>query len=356
MPVVRGNQIESATKSVLARPPAQFPVVSGNGHAIAGPQDLLRRFTLTPHTADLQLMRRTVRLESNSRAVLEVAQKFFAAHQHRGVGKPQFLWRIVCESDPRVQSADVPLTGFSDPGFRYVNMGQRSFLAVDLDARQGVAFLADRFVDGEPRSVIRPPLDTLFCMSAASLGLTGVSAGCIAVKDRGVLIFGPPNSGKTTACYLAARGGMEFHADQVVFLDMNRKGLGAWGDLLPAVFRPETVKFLPELQQTAHPIAYGDLLFYFFDKRPLRARWARPISPACSLFLERCTASETQVTRIGPTEAVSRLRDCMLFKEDTGFDAQITQALVALAEKPAYRVRYSTDPKSAARVIEEMLR
>jgi hypothetical protein len=318
--------------------------------------DLLRRFTSTPHTADLQLMQRTIRLETNHKAVLELAGEFFALHQHGPVEKPQFLWRIVCTPDPLVPSTDVPLAAFSDPGLRYVNIGQRGFLAVDLEAREAVAFLSDRFIEGDTRFRHRPPLDILFCMTASSLGLVALSGGCVGVEDRGVLVFGPPNSGKTTACYLAAKRGMEFHADQVVFLDTNHQLLRAWGDPFPAVFRPETMEFLPELQRAARGATYTDLSFYYFDKSPWQSREAKPVTPICSLFLVRGTARKARLKQITPEEAVSRLSDCMLFNEDDRFDTQIATALTALAAKPIYDFRYGDDPKIAANLIEEMLR
>ena len=353
--------MESIVKSALAAlPPSATQVVPASswndGEDASARPDLLRRFTSTPHTADLRLMQRTVRLETNHRAAIELAENFFKTHQHGAVGKSQFLWRIVCESDPHVESTDVPLSAFSDPGLRYVNIGQRGFLAVDLENREAVAFLSDRFVEGETRFRSRPPLDILFCLTAASLGLVALSGGCVGVEDRGVLIFGEPNSGKTTASYLAAKRGLEFHADQVVFLDSNRKALCAWGDPFPAVFRPETVEFLPELRQTARRSIYAGLSFYYFDKGPMQSRYAAPVTPVCSLFLDRGASQETELKKLTPEQAVSRLRDCMLFNEDSRFDEQISSALTALAQRPIYDLRYGEDPTIAAAVIEEMLR
>jgi hypothetical protein len=319
-------------------------------------QDLLRRFTSTPHTADLRLMHRTVRLETNSRAVLALALNFFRHYQDGRAGQPEFLWRIVCETDPRVQSTAVQLSAFSDLGLQYLNIGQRGFLAVDLERRQAMGFLADLFVEGESRFKHRPPLDILFCMTASSLGLTALSGGCVGVKDRGVMVFGPPNSGKTTASYLAAKLGMKFHADQVVFLDMSRNVVQAWGDPFPAVFRPETLDFLPELRPAARESTYADLSFYYFDKSSLQARRARSVSPVCSLFLERGTAGEPKLKELTREDAVSRLRDCMLFNEDQRFNAQVNAALNALAERPVCILQYGSDPRIAATFIEKMLR
>jgi hypothetical protein len=321
-----------------------------------GRPDSLRRFSSTPYAMDLQFMQRTVRVESNHAAVLELARSSFERHQHGSAAEPEFLWRIVCESDPHVKSTDVPFSAFSAPGLRYVNIGQRGFLAVDLNRREAVAFLSDRFVAGDARFHHRPPLDIFFSMTAASLGLTALSGGCVGVQDRCVLVFGPPNSGKTTACYLASMSGMEFHADQVVFLDAAQGDVSAWGDPFPAVFRPETLEFLPELQQSACHSSYRDLSFYYYDKGPLQPERASRVTPVCSLFLDRGEARDTELRRLATEDAIPRLRDCMLFDEDARFDEQIATALASLAEKPVYDLRYGRDPKIAAGVIAELLR
>jgi len=357
MPIVKVDKIKrAADDEPMARSRAHSPQIDGNGHPWSERQDLLRRFTCTPHAIDLQLMQRTVRVETNEKKILDLGRQFFRAHQHGSRRTPQFLWRIVCESDPHLPSTAVTLSAFSDFGLRYVNIGQRSFLSVDLESREAVAFLSDRFLEDVPRFRNRPPLDILFCMTASSLGLTPLSGACVGVKDRAVLIFGPPNSGKTTASYLAARLGREFHADQVVFLDTDRKVLQVWGDPFPAVFRPQTLQFLPELRLAARRSAYSDLSFYYFDKSPFQSRWARAVEPVCGIFLERAVGGETELRKISSEEALSRLKNCLLFGEDARFDEQINTALSLLAANAMYDLRYDNDPKIAATVIQEMLR
>lgn len=317
--------------------------------------DLLRRFSSTPRAADLRLMGRTVRIETNDDAVLELAWKFFERYQHGKAGAPEFTWRLVSEPDPKAQSTVVHVSAFSDPGLQYANIGQGNFLAVDLDRREAIGFLSESFFQDATKLRDRPPLDLLSCMSAASLGLVALSGGCAGLNDRGVLVFGPPNSGKTTASYLAAKLGMEFHADQLVFLDMSSGVLRVWGDPSPAVFRPETLDFLPELRESVHFSTYVDLSFYYFDKSALQSRWAKPVIPVCSLFLDRSTASEPQLTRILPEDAASRLRNCMLFEEDSRFEKQVEEAISALAAKPAYDLKYDSNPKTATTFIRKML-
>jgi hypothetical protein len=318
-------------------------------------QDTLRRFTATAHVAKLRVMQKTIRLETNGEESLRAVLKFFERHQHGKFETPEFVWRLVCEYDPKAQSSVMQVSAFSDPGLRYASLGQKDFMAVDLSRREAMACLSDLSPEAKAGFKDRPPLDLLFSMTAAGLGLTTLCGGCVGADHRGVMIFGPPNSGKTTACYHAATDGMEFYSDQAVFLDMNNDALRAWGDFLPAVFRPAALEFLPELKQSAPRSTYGNLSFYCLDKHPLQARWAEPVIPVCSIFLNRGAANEPRLTQIAFEDAAVRLRGCMLFEEDSQFDTQIKEAINALAAKPAYILQYDSDPKTAAAFIRKML-
>lgn len=316
--------------------------------------DLLRRFSATPLTANLRLMSRTIRVESNNAALLHLARGFFSSHQHGVPTEPEFVWKLICEADISFQSTDVPLSAFSDCQLAYVNIGQRGFMAVDHAKREAVGYLSDVFLGDDARFRHRPPLDILFCMTASRLGLVSLSGGCVAADGRGVMVFGPPNSGKTTSCYLAARSGLEFQADQLVFLDARQHG--AWGDPFPAVFRWESMQFLPELRGQVHQSMYEQSLFGYFDKSSMQAREARPITPVCSLFLDRESGGQPGLREMSREEAFGRLRRCVLFEEDDTVEEQISAAVRRLTETPVYEFRYDKDPGIAARYIENLVR
>lgn len=315
--------------------------------------DLLRRFSATPYAANLPIMHRTIRIESNRPQIVEKAREFFARHQRPPAGNPEFLWRIVGEANRPGNAIDIQLAAFSDPGVRYGNMGQRSFLAVDLEAREAVAFVDERAVESEPEFNCRPLFDTLFYMCAGSLGLICLSAACVGKGPKGVLVFGPPNSGKTTTSYLAARRGLEFHADQAAFVEIHDGKVRVWGDLLPAIFRPESLQFLPELRISTREFSYPVLRVHYLSKRPFQAAKAHPVAPLCCVFLDR-RPGESRMLSVSREEFKRRFADNVLFCEDQRFDVQSTTILDALSAVPAYELTYG-DPEMAATVLCDLL-
>src|SRR5215471_9281757 len=256
--------------------------------AQATPNDIFRRFTPTLLQADLAVLGRHVRLETNSAIVLAHVRNAFKRYKKDEEG-PRFVWRIV--SDPS-SGLHPPLSNriaFSDGGLRFVNLNQRAFLAVDLDAREGVAFLSPELCEDE-MGFYCPFLSDLFDLSAAGLGLTEVMAGCVAMEGRGLLIFGPPRSGKTTAGYCSAKMGLDFHADQVTCLELINNQLTAWGQFWPAAFRPDTLQFLPEIECQTRPFRYRDFTLLCLDNNAFLPPQASRVSPSACVFLDRCAA------------------------------------------------------------------
>lgn len=333
--------------------PGNMESIAKSTELVESRRDILRRFSATPYAANLRIMDRTVRIESNRSQIVEQARDFFSRHRVPLAGNPEFLWRIVGEANGRSDAIDIQLAAFSDLGVRYGNMGQRSFLAVDLEAREAVAFVDERAVESEPEFNCRSLFDTLFCMCAGSLGLVSLSAACVGNGPKGVLVFGSPNSGKTTTSYLAARRGLEFHADQAAFVEMHDGRVRVWGDLLPAIFRPESVQFLPELRTSAREFSYPDLTVHYLSKRPFQAAKAHPVAPLCCVFLER-QPGESHMLPVSREESKRRFAGHVLFHEDQRFDAQSGAILDALSALPAYELTYR-DPEMAATVLCDLL-
>lgn len=309
-------------------------------------QDPLRRFVPTPFATDLPVMGRTIRLETDSELILDQIAKFLERHVRKSRGTPEFLWRIVTEAGAGMIPSWPEISAFSEDGLRLNSIGQQSFLGIDLESREAVGILTEALAADEA-GLRSPFLDNLFCMTASTLRLVPLSAACVALGEKGLLVFGPPNSGKTTSGYLSTRLGLEFHADQVVFLEIEGAELRAWGDFLPAVFRPEALQLLPELRAATHPFHYRDLTFFYLEKKRFQSSEAHPVIPLCSVFLERRQPCGACLAPLSGLELHHRLTENQLFKDDQRFEAQRTAVFRALGELPAYRLAYGADPAEA---------
>lgn len=315
--------------------------------------DPLRRLTSTPYTARLPMMGRSVRLETNSPALLDHMVQLFARYPHAANEDVTFLWRIVAEADGQGTLPWPRRSAFSDEGLRYAQFGQRSFLAVDLEAREAVAFVPESLVESD-LGLTSPFLDNLFCLTVASLGLVSVWANCLAQQERGVLVFGERNHGKTSACYLAQKLGLDFYADEGVFLEADSGVLRGWGGFWPPTFRPEALAFLPDLKQQARPCFHNDFTVYHLPSQRQTSHRSS-IQPVGCLFLERGSTAPLGISRIDHGDLEKLLAGSVLFRDDDRFLPQQNAALRALARLPAYVLRFDSDPAVAAVAARDLL-
>ena len=308
--------------------------------------DPLRRFRATCLRSDISLMGRHIRVETDSPIVQKRVMEAFDNTQ-RPTGPPQFVWRIVSEARQELSSWP-SMTAFCEGSLRYINLGQFSFAAADLEAREAVGVLPESLCEDE----IGFPtvfLASLLHLTAPALGLTAISAACVAKGQNGLLLFGPPNSGKTTASYWGRKLGLDFHSDQATFLELDAGAVLAWGDFWPAAFRPETVKFLPELSGLARSFTYRDRTFLCVDRASLKAANRGRVIPAACIFLERNAASPPRLVRLSHWEVPRQVFT------DAGSQEDRATILALLGRVPAYRLLYDDDPSIAARFFRSVL-
>jgi hypothetical protein len=317
--------------------------------------DPLRRFTPTPYATLLPVMGRSILLETNDARMLGRLASVFAVYPPSQSRQPDFRWRIVSQPGREVHSRWPARSSFSDAGSRFAEFGQTNFVAVDLEAREAVSYVAAELV-GNDLELTSPLLDTLFSMTAGSLGLTSIFAACVGMGGDALLLVGAPDNGKTSACYVATRSGFEFHADRAVFLETKSGRLRAWGDFWPAVFRPEGLKHFPELQSSTHLFRYRDLSSYYLDKRGYHTLPVRPVTPVCCVFLERRPSEAVMPSRISRHEFSRRVESLESFPDDLRFEAQRAAVFNILETLPAYDLAYGYDPAMAAKSFPELLR
>ncbi|HET9177490.1 MAG TPA: hypothetical protein VFQ24_03945 [Terriglobia bacterium] len=315
--------------------------------------DPLRRFRATPLNYQADLMGRHVRVETNSPIILKHAETFLDRLEGANTTPAQFLWRIVTEPGRETGAAWPQMAAFSDHGLRYINLGQRSFIAVDHGARQAVGVIPEHLANDETgfSSVY---LARMFYLTAPALGLVTITAACVAMEGRGILLFGAPGSGKTTASYLSTRFGLQFHADQAVFLDRRGRTLRAWGEFWAAAFREDALQFLPELAGQTRPLVYCDRTFLCVSKECLPSD-ARAVTPVSCIFLQREAGTSPRLEPIRQEEACRRLATVAPFVDNMGSGPERDSVFKSLGRLPAYNLAYGNDPSEAAVFLRSML-
>ena len=133
--------------------------------------DFLRRSTPTPFAGQFCLMGRTIRLETDSALFLDRTRRALDRYGAAPSAQHDFLWRLVNEPDNGCEGPWPEVIVFSGGGLSVASIGQRSFVAVDRDAREAVSFLEERFARDETRFE-RLFLTALIALTAQALGLT----------------------------------------------------------------------------------------------------------------------------------------------------------------------------------------
>lgn len=317
--------------------------------------DPLRRFTSTPLSSDFRLMRRHIRVETNSALAMEHTRRALTCCGPATATLPDFVWRIITDPNSHLAPPWPEMNAFSDCQRRYINIGQRSFIAVDLSCREAVAFISEGLAKDEAgfASIV---LASLFYLCAGTLGLTAISAACIASEGKGLLLFGAPRSGKTTSCFLARGEGYEFHADQAVFLEMDQGALTAWGDFWPAAFHAEASAFLPVLAERGRSLIHRAASYLCTDKRSTPNAVAYSVVPAACIFLERGGAESPRLIPLSVRDFARALDRSVPFNDDSGPQEPRQAVRCAVGALPAFRLLYDNSPATLTPFFRSLLR
>jgi hypothetical protein len=129
--------------------------------------DLTRRLTPTPLVADLSAAECAIRLETNNPTILRLVGNALSRNQRIQPSHKRFLWRLISDDDAGVLPPRPSFSSVSADGMQVVNMGQRSFMAMDAEARYAVGFLAEEFLkDGRFEKLV---LARLLYLTAGAL-------------------------------------------------------------------------------------------------------------------------------------------------------------------------------------------
>jgi hypothetical protein len=132
---------------VVARPKVPRHI-TGKGLPLflrKGP-DPTKRLTPTSLVADFCAAGCAIRLETNSPAIFRLVGDGLSRNLQTRPSHKRFLWRLIGDDDAGLLPQPRGFSSVSADGLQIVNMGQQSFLAMDLEARCALGFLAEEFL------------------------------------------------------------------------------------------------------------------------------------------------------------------------------------------------------------------
>jgi len=114
------------------------------------PIDALKRFTPTPFQNSFKVHGTTVSVATNCQLLADRLLGALVPSEDLE-RPPAFGWRVVVEpdDDPEINIECLSSHHLQLNGLALVTIGQKTFLAWDMEAHQGVSFLSKRFVDSE---------------------------------------------------------------------------------------------------------------------------------------------------------------------------------------------------------------
>ena len=337
---------ETQLRSVYL-PPLSVP-------AKASTADPLRRATPLKYTLAFSVMGMSGSLATNSTSVFESAKKLFSQSEEVPDAPPKFFWRIVSEADGKTSPPWPSSSAFSSGDLRFVNIGQRSFAAINLESAEAVGFISESLAQDEP-AFATIFLATMFYLTAPILRLTPLKAGCVSKDGLGLLLLGSARSGKTSCAYASSKLGLEIHADMASFLEMKDGGVRAWGEFWPALFREDTAHTYPELKFLGRRLEHESETFIAVDKSLLCRKPARPVTVALAVVLDRQENESPRMARLSPTEYWDALQASPPYEDLGAFRALQEQILMKLARMPAYKLTYGNDSGEAAMFCRSLL-
>jgi hypothetical protein len=115
------------------------------------PIDALRRFTPTPLENSFQVDGDTVSVATNCQLLADRLPGAPASPARERLSPPAAVWRVVVEpeDDVEIEIESLISQRISRDGLALVTIGQKSFLAWDMQAHEGVSFISERFVSDE---------------------------------------------------------------------------------------------------------------------------------------------------------------------------------------------------------------
>lgn len=292
-------------------------------------------------------MGRTLRVDTDSEAILAIAQETFGRFGP-ATGEPDVVLRLFADGPPDGQ--------VTSPAFRahgvlvFQNAGAGAILAGAREEGLAVGSFS-------PAALANPAffrchfLHFGFLCMLASRGLMAVHGSALVKDGQAILLRGASGSGKTTLAYAGARSRFQALAEDVVWVDLEAdlwRGMPWHFHLLP-----DAARLFPELEGLPATLESAGKMKLEVDLEAVRTgSTAIEARPGPVVLLDRADGRESRLERLDLPAALEAWSRCPAGLEESfpGY----RQHVETLLGRGAWRLRAGTDLDGALDLLESL--
>lgn len=291
-----------------------------------------------------------LRIATNSQDVLDAAWESWGHYKEQEHECEGIDFRVVVQAEGEL-SGDA--THRAHGRLYSVVADTHNFACFDLNALEGSIFVSARTAADHAR-LRWLFVESLAYMLLAQRYVVPVHAGCVARGERGVLLCGHTEAGKTTLAYACARAGWTYVSDDAVFLLPDDEERTAIGRHRQFRFRPDAPRLFPELgsfQCRMRPNGKMGIEIPVDELPHVRSEVRARVAGV--VVLERRAGTEARLEPLAGEEVLARMLEDMP-SYGAEVNAMHERAMRRLLKAPSFRLRYG-DLESAVRCLEKVL-
>jgi hypothetical protein len=220
-----------------------------------------------------------------------------------------------------------------------------SSMLADLRTRRVIGrFSSSMAADAAHWGMVVFPI--LLSILAGSVGLVELHASCVVVDERGLLLLGPSQSGKSTLAKALSDTGCGWLSDDRTFCSLTKGNLQAWGLPRPLKLRREAgVWFADYRDREPTDVQNGERVFHYGQQSG--QQHVRECDPRMLVFLERHDCIGFSLMAIERATAKCHIERDLLAEDRDAVEKQ-TDVIERLLLLPCRILRYGGRPQVIA--------